>query len=73
MATFEPGSFVTHAKLPELGSGVILSHEKGTLRISFSSGERAFSLEKVAPHLSVTQEAPARPAPASRRARKKKA
>jgi hypothetical protein len=71
MPTFEAGSFVIHAKLPELGSGEILSHDKGTVRIRFASGERAFSIDKAEPHLEVTQEAPA--PPETKRAKKKKA
>lgn len=70
MPNFEAGSFVTHAKLPELGSGEILSHDKGTVRIRFASGERAFAVEKAEPHLAITQEAPA--PPESKRASKKK-
>jgi hypothetical protein len=72
MPTFDAGSFVTHAKLPELGSGEVLSHDKGTMRIRFASGERAFAFEKVEPHLLVTQEAPAPTKPAKRAAKKKK-
>jgi hypothetical protein len=72
MPTFDAGSFVTHAKLPDLGSGEILSHDKGTVRIRFASGERAFAVEKAQPHLSITQEAPA-PPENKRASRKKKA
>ncbi|HEY6881931.1 MAG TPA: hypothetical protein VI299_28075 [Polyangiales bacterium] len=72
MATFEAGSFVTHAKLPELGSGEVLSHEKGTMRIRFASGERAFAVEKVEAHLTVTDEAPAKSTASGKRASKKK-
>jgi hypothetical protein len=68
----EPGSFVTHAKLPELGSGEVVSSEKGTMRIRFASGERAFLIESVERHLVTTQDAPARPA-ATKRASKAKA
>jgi hypothetical protein len=67
MSAHEPGSFVTHAKLPELGSGEVISSDKGTVRIRFASGERAFLIEAVERHLSVTQEAPAA-APAPKRA-----
>jgi Protein of unknown function (DUF3553) len=66
MQAYEPGSYVVHAKMPDLGSGEILSNEKGTLRIRFASGERAFMSEVVGPHLVVTAEAPARPTPAKR-------
>jgi hypothetical protein len=71
MPNFEAGSFVVHAKLPDLGSGEILSHDKGTVRIRFASGERAFSVDKAQEHLAVTQEAPA--PPENKRAKKKKA
>jgi hypothetical protein len=57
----EPGSFVTHTKLPELGSGEIVSYDRGAVRIRFASGERQFLLEAAAPHLLVSDEAPARP------------
>ena len=56
----EPGSFVTHAKLPELGSGEIVSYDRGAVRIRFASGERQFLVDTAAPHLVVTLEAPAR-------------
>lgn len=72
MPTLEAGSFVVHAKLPELGSGEILSHDKGTVRIRFASGERAFAVEKAEAHLAVTQEAPA-PPEKTRGSKKKKA
>ncbi|HEX5657239.1 MAG TPA: hypothetical protein VFX59_08585 [Polyangiales bacterium] len=71
MPNFEAGSFVVHAKLPDLGSGEILSNDKGTVRIRFASGERAFAIEKAEAHLAVTQEAPA--PPENKRAKKKKA
>lgn len=71
MSAHEPGSFVTHAKLPELGSGEVMSSEKGTMRIRFASGERAFVIAAAEPHLLVTQEAPPRPAPTKRAAAKK--
>lgn len=67
----EPGSYVTHAKMPELGSGEVVSSEKGTIRIRFASGERAFLIEAVERHLVVTQEAPARPAPTKRASKAK--
>ncbi len=72
MPTFHAGSFVTHAKLPELGAGEVLSLDKGTLRIRFASGERAFAVDKAESHLALTQEAPA-PPETKRGARKKKA
>lgn len=71
MSAYEPGSYVVHAKLPDLGSGEILSNEKGTLRIRFASGERAFIADVVGPHLVVTAEAPARPAPTKRASKAK--
>lgn len=61
MSTLEPGSYVTHAKLPDLGSGEIVAAEKGTVRIRFASGDRSFLIDAVAPHLVVTLEAPAPP------------
>lgn len=67
----EPGSFVAHAKLPELGSGEVMSCERGTMRIRFASGERNFLVQATLPHLLVTQEAPPPPAPAKRPASKK--
>jgi DNA-directed RNA polymerase subunit K/omega len=71
--TIAIGSYVTHSKLPDLGSGEVLAAEKGTIRIRFASGERAFQIDIVAPHLVVTDEAPARPVTAAKRARAKKA
>ena len=44
MSQFELGCYVVHAKLPDLGSGEVLSAEKGAVRIRFASGERSFSL-----------------------------
>ena len=63
MFHIEPGSYVVHAKLPELGTGEVIASEKGCVRIRFASGERNFNIEFVVPHLSVTAEAPAKPAP----------
>lgn len=56
-----PGSYVTHAKMPELGNGEILSALDCIVLIRFSSGNRAFRLDLVTPHLMVTSEAPAPP------------
>jgi hypothetical protein len=56
------GSYVTHAKLPELGTGEIVAGEDGRICIRFASGERNFMYDLVAPHLTVTTEAPPRPA-----------
>lgn len=72
MLTPEPGSFVTHAKMPDLGSGEVVSCDKGTIRIRFATGERAFLVSAALQHLQVTQEAPP-PAPAKRAASKSKA
>ena len=69
MSSFEIGSYVMHAKLPELGAGEILSAEKGAVRIRFASGDRNFIWDLVAGHLAITLEAPA-PPPKVRRARK---
>ena len=62
MSMPEIGSYVTHAKLPELGAGEILATDKGAVRIRFASGDRNFVWEMVHGHLSATDEAPA-PAP----------
>jgi hypothetical protein len=56
-----PGSYVTHAKMPELGSGEILTSEDGKLCIRFASGHRNFMYDLVVPHLTLTSEAPAKP------------
>lgn len=71
MSSLEPGSYVTHAKLPDLGSGEVMSSDKGTLRIRFASGERAFLIEAVERHLLVTHEAPSSPPPAKRKTKAK--
>jgi hypothetical protein len=63
------GSYVTHAKLPELGSGEILSIDNGRIGIRFASGQRNFMYDLVAPHLTVTSEAPARPPTKAKRAK----
>jgi hypothetical protein len=70
MSTPQIGSYVTHAKMPELGAGEILTSDKGAVRIRFASGERNFIWDMVASHLTVTTEAPAPPPKASKRARK---
>ncbi len=67
----ETGCYVVHAKLPELGTGEVMAAEKGCLRIRFASGERNFNIDFVAPHLTVTTEAPAKPTPAKRKSRAK--
>ena len=72
-ASHDPGSYVTHNKLPELGSGQVVSSEKGTIRIRFASGERNFLIEAVYPHLAVSADGPALPAASARKSRAKKA
>jgi hypothetical protein len=69
MIAIETGSYVVHAKLPELGTGEVLAAEKGAVRIRFASGERNFSIDFVAPHLTVTAEAPPKPQPAKSKSR----
>jgi hypothetical protein len=49
---------VTHAKLPELGVGEIVSSDGARVAIRFASGERNFIYSLVAQHLAVTTEAP---------------
>ena len=70
--TLLTGSYVTHARLLELGSGEILSAEEGKVRIRFASGERSFLYDRVVQHLTVTAEAPKLPAAKASRAAKKK-
>jgi hypothetical protein len=67
---FELGSYVTHAKMPDLGSGEILAAEKGRVCIRFGSGDRHFVWELVQPHLTVTAAAPERPPQKPKRTRK---
>ena len=74
MSAIALGSYVVHAKLPELGIGEVLAAEKGSVRIRFASGERSFSMDFAAQHLTVTEEAPPPPATKGKaRARAKKA
>jgi hypothetical protein len=73
MSTPEIGSYVTHDKLPELGSGEITASDNGAVRIRFASGDRNFVWDMVRGHLSITMEAPAPPAKAARKPRKKAA
>jgi hypothetical protein len=73
MFHIEAGSYVVHAKLPELGTGEIVASEKGCVRIRFASGERNFNVQFVAPHLSVTIEAPAKPTASTAKKAKSKA
>ena len=65
------GSYVTHAKLLELGSGQIVASDGQRVSIRFASGERSFVYELVQQHLNVTAEAPppARPAKQPRKPR----
>jgi hypothetical protein len=72
MSQIVPGSFVVHAKLPELGRGEVLAADKGTLRLRFACGERSFLTALVSQHLSVVVPGPTPRAPvkASKRARK---
>lgn len=70
MSKLEPGSYVRHAKLPELGNGEVIESERGTVRIRFASGERRFSIETAGDKLEVTDEAP--PPPETKRAKTKK-
>ena len=64
-----PGSFVTHAKLPELGAGEIMSAHDGSVLIRFTTGARTFKVKLVVPHLVVTFAAPA-PTPAPKKAKR---
>ena len=76
MLIFEPGSYVVHAKLPELGSGEFVASENGRVRIRFASGERNFLWDLVSSHLTATDVAPIKPPKAEkagRPARKKAA
>ena len=60
---------MTHAKLPDLGSGEVTFMDGERLVIRFSSGERNFVYHLVEKHLNITQEAPA-PSKPSRAAKK---
>lgn len=66
MSQIIAGSYVVHAKLPELGRGEVLSSEKGTLRLRFESGERSFLAALVSQYLSVVVPGPAPRPPATR-------
>lgn len=59
MSSIVPGSYITHAKLLELGSGEVLSIDKGAIRVRFASGQRTFLTSVVEQHLTVTAAAPA--------------
>ena len=73
MPQIVPGSFVVHAKLPELGRGEVLSAEKHTLRLRFACGERSFVTAMVSEHLSVVVAGPTPPPPAKAAKRTTKA
>ena len=76
MTTIELGSYVTHTKLSELGTGEILSVEKGVVRIRFASGERSFQTELASPYLNPSEDvlpAPTSKAKPKARAKKSKA
>lgn len=73
MPLHELGSFVSHAKLPDLGAGEVVASDKGTIRVRFASGERAFLLEAVERHLIVSETAPPAATPPKRAAKKAKA
>jgi hypothetical protein len=66
----EPGSYVTHNKLPELGSGEVVYSGKGTIRIRFATGEKTFLIEAVTQHLVRSETAPG-PSTVPKRATKK--
>lgn len=59
MSFIVPGSYITHAKLLDLGSGEVLSVDKGAIRVRFASGQRTFLTSAVEQHLTVTEAAPA--------------
>jgi hypothetical protein len=71
--SLHPGSYVIHNKLPELGSGEILSVDKGATRVRFASGERNFLTSVVEQHLTVTLAAPVVEARTTARKSKRKA
>ena len=64
---------MTHAKLPELGTGEIVATDGDRLAIRFASGERNFVCHLIEKHLSVTLEAPPPPPKAIRAAAKARA
>ena len=73
MSQIARGSFVVHAKLPELGRGEVLWAEKGTVRLRFACGERSFLIAFASEHLSVVVPVPAPRAPARAAKRSRKA
>ena len=58
MSTLRVGTYVVHAKLPELGTGEIVSSDGQCFGIRFASGQRNFVCALTEKHLSVTAEAP---------------
>ena len=72
MISLRVGTYVTHAKLPELGSGEIVASDGSRFSIRFASGERSFVCALTEKHLTVTTEAPA-PSKPSRAASKSRA
>src|SRR5262245_5635168 len=73
MSQIITGSFVVHAKRPELGRGEVLWAEKGTVRLRFASGERSFLIAFASEHLSVVMAGPAPRPPARSAKRSRKA
>ena len=73
LAISEPGSYVIHTKLPELGSGELIAAENGRVRIRFASGTRDFLWKLVASHLTATDVAPVLPATKAKGGARKKA
>lgn len=71
MFHMKAGSYVVHAKLPELGAGVIMAAEKGCVRIRFASGDRNFNVDFVAPHLTITAETPAKAVSSSAKSKRR--
>ena len=65
------GSYVTHAQLPELGVGEIVSYHDDKMDIRFASGLKTFVYDLVVPHLTITFEAPAAASTASKPTTKK--
>src|SRR5687768_4582514 len=58
VSDFEPGSYVSHARLTALGTGEVVLTEKGNIRIRFASGDRQFVLALVKEHLALTFDFP---------------
>jgi hypothetical protein len=66
--TLHVGAYVKHAKLPDLGSGEIISSDGLCFVIRFASCEKSFVHALAEKHLTVTSEAPVpvKPARASK-------